>query len=119
MSAHVDDSLLSCKSPDVVSKFKRDLLSRFIGTDEGVVTEYLGWSWFEIERPVLGIWCRQGTLSAFCVPLMCGRASLRPPHSSLLATERNLRVRAVRGVPCIHRSKFFLLIRLCMCVACV
>ena len=42
VSAHVDDCLLSCKSPDVMSKFKRDLLSRFVGTDEGEVTEYLG-----------------------------------------------------------------------------
>ena len=42
VSAHVDDCLLSCKSPDVMSKFKRDLLSRFVGTDEGEVMEYLG-----------------------------------------------------------------------------
>ena len=27
VSAHVDDCLLSCKSPDVMSKFKKDLLS--------------------------------------------------------------------------------------------
>ena len=42
VSAHVDDCLLSCKSPEVIAKFKRDLLSRFAGTDEGEVTEYLG-----------------------------------------------------------------------------
>ena len=43
VSVHVDDSLLSCKSPDVMSKFKRDLPSRFMGTDDdGKVTEYLG-----------------------------------------------------------------------------
>ena len=42
VSAHVDDCLLSCKSSTVMSKFKADLLSRFAGTDEGEVTEYLG-----------------------------------------------------------------------------
>ena len=42
VSVHIDDCLLSCKSPDVMSKFKRDLLSRFVCTDEGEVTEYLG-----------------------------------------------------------------------------
>ena len=42
VSAHVDDCLLSCKSADVMSRFKKDLLSRFVGTDEGEVTEYLG-----------------------------------------------------------------------------
>ena len=42
VSAHVDDCLLSCKSADVMSKFKQDLLQRFAGTDEGEVTEYLG-----------------------------------------------------------------------------
>ena len=42
-----------------MSKFKRDLFSRFVGTEEGEVTEYLGWVWFERERPALGIWCRR------------------------------------------------------------
>jgi hypothetical protein len=42
VSAHVDDCLLSCKSADVMTRFKKDLLSRFVGTDEGEVTEYLG-----------------------------------------------------------------------------
>ena len=42
VSDHVDDCLLSCKSITVMSKFKADLLSRFAGTDEGGVTEYLG-----------------------------------------------------------------------------
>ena len=42
VSAHVDDCLLSCKSLSVMSQFKGDLLSRFAGTDEGEVTEYLG-----------------------------------------------------------------------------
>ena len=41
VSAHVDDWLLRCKSLDVISKFKSDLLSRFVGTDEGELTEYL------------------------------------------------------------------------------
>jgi hypothetical protein len=42
VSAHVDDCLLSCKSANVMSKFKKDLLDRFAGTNEGEVTEYLG-----------------------------------------------------------------------------
>ena len=42
MSAHVDDCLIACKSATVMSAFKQDLLSRFVGTDEGEVTEYLG-----------------------------------------------------------------------------
>ena len=42
VSAHVDDCLLSCKSAKVMSQFKAELLSRFAGTDEGEVTEYLG-----------------------------------------------------------------------------
>ena len=29
-------------APDVMSKFKGDLESRFVGTDEGEVTKYLG-----------------------------------------------------------------------------
>ena len=40
--AHVDDCLISCKSPLTMAKFKKDLLTRFVGTDEGEVTEYLG-----------------------------------------------------------------------------
>ena len=43
VSAHVDDRLLSCKSLSVMSQFKGDSLSRFAGTDEGEVTEYLGY----------------------------------------------------------------------------
>ena len=47
VSAHVDDCLIACKSATVMAAFKRDLLSRFVGTDEGEVTEYLG---YEIIR---------------------------------------------------------------------
>ena len=42
VSAHVDDCLLSCKSLTVMAKFKAHMLERFVGTDEGEVTEYLG-----------------------------------------------------------------------------
>jgi hypothetical protein len=42
VSVHVDDCLIACKSPTDMSAFKQDLLSRFVGTDEGEVTEYLG-----------------------------------------------------------------------------
>ena len=42
MSAHIDDTLILCKCLKVMEAFKRHLLSRFDGTDEGEVTEYLG-----------------------------------------------------------------------------
>jgi hypothetical protein len=42
VSAHADDCLLSCKSLTVMAEFKAHMLERFIGTDEGEVTEYLG-----------------------------------------------------------------------------
>jgi hypothetical protein len=42
VSAHVDDCRLSCKSLTVMAEFKAHMLDRFIGTDEGEVTEYLG-----------------------------------------------------------------------------
>ena len=41
-SAHVDDCLIACQSEDNMATFKRELLTRFVGTDEGEVTQYLG-----------------------------------------------------------------------------
>ena len=45
LSAHVDDCLIDCKSKDIMTAFKKKMLTRFIGTDEseGEVTEYLGY----------------------------------------------------------------------------
>jgi hypothetical protein len=42
VSTHVDDCLICCKSTATMSKFKQELLTRFQGTDEGEVKEYLG-----------------------------------------------------------------------------
>ena len=42
VSCHVDDSLIACPSLAVIKKFKQALLTRFAGTDEGPVTQYLG-----------------------------------------------------------------------------
>ena len=42
VSAHVDDCLICCKSVELMTKFKQDLLTRFEGTDDGEVKEYLG-----------------------------------------------------------------------------
>jgi hypothetical protein len=42
VSGHVDYCLLSCKSLTVIAEFKTHMLDRFIGTNEGEVTEYLG-----------------------------------------------------------------------------
>ena len=38
----MDDCLIACKSKDIIAAFKGKILTRFIGTDEGEVTEYLG-----------------------------------------------------------------------------
>jgi hypothetical protein len=38
----VDDCLIARKSKDIMAAFKKEILTRFIGTDEGEVTEYLG-----------------------------------------------------------------------------
>jgi hypothetical protein len=42
VSTYVDDCLIACKSKDIMTAFKKEILTRFIGTDEGEVTEYLG-----------------------------------------------------------------------------
>eukprot|EP00961_Rhodomonas_salina_P006608 89707-Rhodomonas_salina.1 len=42
MSAHIDDTLILCEDLDTLSKLKALMLTRFEGTDEGDVTEYLG-----------------------------------------------------------------------------
>ena len=42
VSAHVDDCLTACESMDIMTVFKKEMLTWFVGTDEGVVTEYLG-----------------------------------------------------------------------------
>jgi hypothetical protein len=41
VSGHVDDCLIVCKSKGMMASFKKEILTRFIGTDEGEVTEYL------------------------------------------------------------------------------
>ena len=38
----VDDCLIDCKSKDIMTVFKKEILTRFVGTDEGEVTKYLG-----------------------------------------------------------------------------
>ena len=40
VSAHV--CLVVCKSKDIMTGFKKEILTRFKGTDEGEVNEYLG-----------------------------------------------------------------------------
>ncbi len=42
VSAHVDDCLIACKSEDIMAAFRKEILIRFVGTDAGEVTEYLG-----------------------------------------------------------------------------
>ena len=42
VSVHVDDCLIACKSKDIKVDFKKEILTRFVGTDETEVTEYLG-----------------------------------------------------------------------------
>jgi hypothetical protein len=43
VSDHVDDCLIACKSKDIMTVFKKEILTRFVGTDEEEVTEYLGY----------------------------------------------------------------------------
>mmetsp|Transcript_27856 Transcript_27856/g.65712 ORF Transcript_27856/g.65712 Transcript_27856/m.65712 type:complete len:302 (-) Transcript_27856:850-1755(-) len=42
VSAHIDDTLMACKSLETLEKFKQTFLTRFEGTDEGGVSTYLG-----------------------------------------------------------------------------
>jgi hypothetical protein len=46
VSGHVDDCLIECKSKDIMVVCKKEILTRFVGTDEGEVTEYLGYDLF-------------------------------------------------------------------------
>jgi hypothetical protein len=41
VSAHVDDCLIACKSKDIIVGFKKEILTRCKGIDEGEVTAYL------------------------------------------------------------------------------
>ena len=50
VSTHVDDCLICCKFTATLSKFKQALLTRFQGTDDGEVKEYLGALGCEIVR---------------------------------------------------------------------
>ena len=58
MSAHIDDTLILCKCLKTMQAFKAHLLSRFEGTDEGEVTEYLG-CFIERDRALGTITIRQ------------------------------------------------------------
>ena len=75
VSAHVDDCLLSCKSLTVMAKFKAHMLERFIGTDEGEVTEYLGCELVRDRKARTGQLIQAGMLSVSCASLTCGTAT--------------------------------------------
>jgi hypothetical protein len=38
----VDDCFIACTPKDIMAAFKKEILTRFVSTDEGEVTEYLG-----------------------------------------------------------------------------
>ena len=42
LSAHIDDTLILCEDIATMQQFKQHFLSRFEGTDDGEVQEYLG-----------------------------------------------------------------------------
>jgi hypothetical protein len=42
VSAHINDTLMACKDLAKLAAFKKSFLTRFLGTDEGEVTTYLG-----------------------------------------------------------------------------
>ena len=65
VSAHVDDWLLSCKSLTVMAEFKAHMLDRFIGTDKGEVTEYLGCELVRDRKARTGQLIQAG-LTAYC-----------------------------------------------------
>ena len=39
----MDECLIACKTEDIMVTFKKELRTRFVGTDEGEVTQYLGY----------------------------------------------------------------------------
>ena len=74
---NVDDCLICCKSTTTMSKFKQKLLTRFQGTDEGEVKEYLGCEVIrDKEQPGRAKWYKQDMLRVYCVLLECGIAIL-------------------------------------------
>jgi hypothetical protein len=80
VSAHVDD-LLSCKCLTVMAEFKAHMLDRFIGTDEGEVTEYLGCELVRIEKLAQDCYFKPGMQSAYYASLTCGKAIQLDPNS--------------------------------------
>ena len=38
----MDDCLIACKSAGIMVTFKKEILTHFVGTDEGEVIQYLG-----------------------------------------------------------------------------
>ena len=76
VSTHVDDCLICCKSAMTMSKFKQELLTRFQGTDEGEVKEYLGCKVIRDRAARTGKMVKQDMLSVYCVLLECGIAIL-------------------------------------------
>ena len=74
MSAHVDDCLLSCKSLTVMAEFKAHMLNRFIGTDEGDVTEYLGCELIRDRKARTGQLIQAGYAERVLRFLICGIA---------------------------------------------
>jgi hypothetical protein len=86
-STHVDDCLICCKSTATMSKFKQELLTRFQGTDEGEVKEYLGCEVIRDRAARTGKmvhWCKQDMLSVYCALSECGIAILYLPLLTLM-----------------------------------
>ena len=43
VSAHVEDCVIVSQPKDIMTAFEKDLVTRFVGTDEGEFTKYLGY----------------------------------------------------------------------------
>ena len=84
VSTHVDDCLICCNSAATMSKFKQGLLTRFQGTNEAEVKEYLGCEVIKDRAARTGKWCKRDTLSVYCNFLECGIAILYLPLLTLL-----------------------------------
>ena len=78
VSTHVNDCLICCKSTTTMCKFKQELLTRFQGTDEGEVKEYLGCEVIRDRSAKSGKMVQAGYAERVlgCVLLECGIAIL-------------------------------------------
>jgi hypothetical protein len=84
VSTHVDDCLICCKSTASMSRFKQKLLTRFQGTDEGEVKEYLGGEVIRDRAARTGKMVQAGYAERVCALSECGIAIRYLPLLTLM-----------------------------------